>query len=855
MRIFKILIASLTLISASGATAQEGIIDAFEIKENDLTLKRLAQPYTYFDKVGRKFGILGFESGSFEAWAYPLKLFRNFEFSFFIGSSTEPIFGKDIVKRIIHSPASTTLVYTFQSFTVKATYITAINEPGAYILLDVNSTEPLTVVCSFMPVLQPMWPGGLGGQYAFWDNKLKAYIISESSRKNHGYLGSPSAAGISYTPAHMLSDNPNQFKIIIDEPAKALGKFIPIVIAGGPGDREKIRDTYTGLAENIERNYELAYSHYENLRNSTLRIVTPEDRLDTAFEWAKVAYDNLIIDNPNLGKGMVAGLGTSGKGGRPGFGWYFGGDAFINSFSMNSYGAQKTVKDALLFNLKWQREDGKIAHEISQAEGYINWFGDYPYAYIHGDTSPYFVVAVYDHFRMTADMDFLEKTWECVKRAFEWSLETDVDGDGLMDNEKAGLGALEFGSLTDIKTDIYIGAIWVKAVFGMKYLSEVMDDREMKARLSDLPEKALNAHSNKFWDDDLQRYSYAFSKEGNVVKELTPWPAIGIYLNLGTKERNFKTLEQINGHELTTDWGTRMISVKSERFEPLNYNYGAVWPFLTSFVAAAQFRNDFHIQGYHSLMSAVQHVYNNALGYVNEVFSGYQHTWPQESVAHQGFCTSATVLPLVRGLLGLDGDAVKKEMLFVPGFPANWKNANIENYKLGNMSIDITYRRNNRSIETVFRSETGIDYDLTFKPGFGAGTIIRTIKVNGREVTWSEEKSAQLIRPVINVKLGREDKIEVEFDPTVELLPVENKSFVGDTDKGLKVISYRNTGSEMEIIVEGLAGKEYRLDLTNTGMIRDLDGAEYDKKGLIIEFEDGEPNEFIRKQIRIRIQN
>ncbi|MCP4727725.1 MAG: hypothetical protein GY863_21980, partial [bacterium] len=417
MKYIKILVILIVLFTAQILPAQEGMIDSFEIWENELTLKRLAQPYTYFDKAGRKFGILGYESGSFEAWAYPLKLFRNFEFSFFIGSSTEPIFGKDIVKRIVHSPASTTLVYTFQSFTVRATYITSINEPGAYILLDVNSTEPLTVVCSFIPSLQPMWPGGLGGQYAFWDNDLKSYIISESSRKNHGFIGSPAAAGISYTPAHMLSDNPNQFKIIIEDPEQAKGKFIPIIMAGGSGERDNIKDIYSRLAENIKGTYDQAYEHYENLRNNTLSIKTPEKRLDIALEWAKVAYDNLLIDNPNLGKGLVAGLGTSGKGGRPGFGWYFGGDSFINSFSINSYGAYSTVNDALQFNVKWQREDGKIAHEISQAEGYIDWFGDYPYAYIHGDTSPYFVVAVYDHYRMTGDREFLERCWEPVKRA------------------------------------------------------------------------------------------------------------------------------------------------------------------------------------------------------------------------------------------------------------------------------------------------------------------------------------------------------------------------------------------------------------------------------------------------------
>jgi len=181
--------------------AQEGTVPLFEFEGNPLTLKRLARPGTPFDKVGRKFAILADESGSFEAWAYPLKIFRYFAFSFFLGSSTRPILGKDVVRYITVTPEATTLTYTYQSFTVDATFITPVDEPGAIILLHVDSIQPLTLVCGFLPVLQPMWPAGLGGQFAYWDDDQKAYIISESKGENHGFIGSPAASGMSYTPA------------------------------------------------------------------------------------------------------------------------------------------------------------------------------------------------------------------------------------------------------------------------------------------------------------------------------------------------------------------------------------------------------------------------------------------------------------------------------------------------------------------------------------------------------------------------------------------------------------------------------------------------------------------------------
>ncbi|MDH4273015.1 MAG: hypothetical protein OEW18_13670, partial [Candidatus Aminicenantes bacterium] len=92
---------------ASWSTAQDGLIPEFGIERDDLTLSRLAQPNTYFDKAGHKFALLGLEGGAFEAWAYPLKLLRNFEFSFLLENSTRPIPAKDIVRFVEVTPAAT----------------------------------------------------------------------------------------------------------------------------------------------------------------------------------------------------------------------------------------------------------------------------------------------------------------------------------------------------------------------------------------------------------------------------------------------------------------------------------------------------------------------------------------------------------------------------------------------------------------------------------------------------------------------------------------------------------------------------------------------------------------------------
>jgi Mannosylglycerate hydrolase MGH1-like glycoside hydrolase domain len=839
--------------------AQRGSISAFPLERDDLTLGRTAQPNTYFDKAGRRFAILGLESGTFEAWAYPLKLIRNFELSFLLRNSSRPIPAKELVRSIEVTPAATTLTYACQSFTVKATYVTAIDDPGAVVLLGIDSTEPLTIVAGFLPVLQPMWPAGIGGQFASWDDELKAYLISEPTRKNHGFVGSPAAQGISYTPAHMLSDSPNEFTIVIDDPAVVEGKYVPIVLAGGKGAREGIRKAYEKLAADPKAVYDSAVAHYRNLRQRTLRVHTPLPRLDLAFEWVKISYDNLRVNNPDLGNGLVAGLGLSGTGGRPGFGWFFGTDAYLNSLSLLSCGDFEAAKEALTFTQKWQRPDGKMAHELSQAAGYIDWFRDFPYGYIHGDTTPFYIAAMDEYLRMSGDLDFIRRSWPSLKRAFDWCLTTDGDGDGLMDNSKAGLGALEFGSLTGIQTDIYLAAVWIRAAQAMQRLARAMDEKKLAADAGAAQKAALASFEAKFWDEEKGQYSYAFNADGERVKELTPWCAVPLLWGIGRAERAAWTMEKMNSADLATSWGTRILTRRSPLYEPLNYNYGAVWPFLTGYVAAAHFEHGLALQGYGLVLANARHLFDNALGCATELFSGGLNIWPQEAVAHQGFSAGGFLFPFVRGLLGLGGDAAGKKLVFKPALPADWPEVKIEKFRLGDETFDLRFKRDDTRVVIEVLSRPGNAFECQFTPAFGPGTRIRRALVNGQLMELPSPPDDQAFRQAEQIvfppfRLTGREIVDIELEPMVEIIPPGNEFPVGDFDKGLKIINLDVSGKNLKAVVEGLAGESYTLRITHGELVQDVVGASLLGSSVTIKFPAGKERDFVRREVVLNLK-
>ncbi|MBA4313336.1 MAG: hypothetical protein C0417_11985 [Chlorobiaceae bacterium] len=824
---------------AQAQKSNESLISAFKIEPNDLELSRLAQPTQYFDKIGPRAGLMGYESGTFEMWVWPWKPLRNFELQFILGTSTQPILAKDIVRSISVTPEVTTLTYTYESFTVKEHIFIPRDEPGAIILLDVHTTTPLSIIPGFIPVMQPMWPAGIGGQFSYWDDDVNGYIISEGQWRAIVICGSPAGQQMAAPPAHMFADNPSQFKIDV-KPGETEGKFIPIVIAGAVPDTttwkmktDSVKSTYKRLWKNAEKYYHENYDYYQNLRNSTMQITTPDKEINLAYEWGKVALDNLMIKNPRLGYGMVAGFGLSGGGARPGFGWYFGGDAFINVLTMNSVGMFKQSRDALAFTQKWQRQDnfpirkknptappvdiGKMAHELSQSDGICDWWNDYHYGYNHADTSPWYLVAMGDYVRTSGDTTFLRESWKSVKMAYEWCLSKDSDGDGLMDLKGAGLGALEFGKLVAIYADVYTCGVFVQGIKEMKYMAELVGDSLMAAQAEAQFKKAQPRLEKLFWLEKEGFYAYGATEKCEQVREKTPWSGVAMMFGLLREERSAKSIEAFNSADLCTDWGVRSLSNKSELFDPTNYNYGAVWPFISSFFNTAQFKHHYALSGYQILQANIKHVFDHALGVVPEVFSGELNEKLGEGYHHQGFSTTGYMLPLVRGLLGLEVDGKLGSFIFSPHLPPNWKEIEIKYIKIGTSKINIDM--NNAVVPKGYKIY--VEHDRTneilgkLSPAFPLGT----------EIDDSSIVTNQDIHAISLIDFQYSDVYGSPLLRSIAIALPDSHLLIGQRNSGLKFISQRIEGNRLIFIVEGLSGESYTVNVRD----RDIERIDFEK--------------------------
>ncbi len=864
---FRLVFQTLLMILLGQSFSQAQVVNKFTISSNPIELSRLVKRQVFFDAAGRRAAILGTEDGRFETWVYPMKLFHDFRLSVSIEGGDKDIDLTSFAQRVVARPESFTIVYSHPQFTIRETIFSPIDEKGSILLFDVDSAKNLTLMVSFIPDLKPMWPGGLGGQSAGWNGDKKFFVISESRRKYNGLIGSPLAISGSSTPAHMLASGAMHFEIKVDA-QKARREFIPVIITGNSDGRAKCVEQYDKLSANVEALYQQTIEHYRKLREDKTGVITPDRDYNLSYEWAKVALDKGFVFNPDLGAGLIAGLGLSTDSARPGFGWFFGGDAFINSFAINGYGDFETMRESYRFLQKFQRPienvyprgndkaPGKIMHELSQAGGMIRWFEEYPYGYYHADTTPLYLVSFGEYLQQSGDLEFLKTSWESLKKAYSYCLSADENNDGLMDNTIAGLGASELGSLqADLLTDILLASATVKAMQGMARMAELMNDEPIKRDAQMRYEKGLVTLQQKFFDHQSQRYAFALTSKG-INTELTSWTSIPLAFRLLEDHKAKRTLQSLAASELSTDWGTRMLASSSSAYDPIAYNNGGVWLFLTGFVAMGEYEYHHSISGFHHLMQAARSAHVDALGFSSEIWSGDYYRPLDTSVPHQLFSSGMIISPVIRGLAGLRADALKKQITVAPQLPASWDSFDVKRYRVGSESLSVSIRKTTGIYKTVIEKSSDATYGLRFAPAFGHFTKVQSVTVDGKPAVFKIEETSQDIIVAVTAQMTKRIEIEIKYTTGIEIEVPITESELGQRTMGLKFLGVERSKDGLNFEVEGLSGRNYKVKVRSSFRNLNINGAKWvstsgEWRELEVDFENAKPNTYFKKTVTL----
>ncbi|MCB9881586.1 MAG: hypothetical protein H6832_10950 [Planctomycetes bacterium] len=337
----------------------------------------------------------------------------------------------------------------------------------------------------------------------------------------------------------------------------------------------------------------------------------PRTELDTKLrrriERAKLAVDRAFVDVAPLShgrsqafgglarsrrfRGYVAGLDTSRPGwcdGRPGPSWLFARDAYWTIRSMLPWTGPDRALATLQTMAAFQDARGGIPHEITTA-GVAH--------YDATDATPLFVDAVVRFVEHHEDEGAAIGFWPHVERALAWVLESDRDGDCLLENGR-GHGFVEDGPLA-ASIHVELGVVcaqYAGLAAGARLAQRLGKDvraGEWQAASSRIAE-IVHAH---FLDLDTGGFASFMRSDGNFVRRATALGILPFVFGLATDNADVEGLDLASATAILDGYAEeRFARPEGLRFVPTDdvdyvrdgYQYGACWPLLGALLALAE---------------------------------------------------------------------------------------------------------------------------------------------------------------------------------------------------------------------------------------------------------------------------
>ncbi len=774
-----------------------------------LKISRPARAWEFLDATGPRAAFFGKENGTLEAYVYPLKVLGDLRLRFRVGARVIP--GEAIVRSITSRPGSYTLTYSGDEFQVEQTIASSPTEPGLIMHLAVHSYEPVTIEGEFTRDFQLMWPASLGSSYAEWNADSKVWFFGADGHPFATVFGGPEVALRDAEYATNYSAD-RSYLFTLGSVNGRGDRWL--AIAGSVKSRDEAIAAWKRLLANPEASIAAAETAAAGYLDRTVELDLPDPMLQRAYDWSRLSAWKGMVDNPFLGRGLVAGYGLSKGAYRPGFAWFFGRDSFWTSFALTASGDFDSARTAIDFVAKYQRDDGKIPHEISQSASLVPWFTAFPYGYASADATPLFVIAVRDYVEASGDIDFARKHLNALNKAFEFMRSTMGEA-GYPKNLGVGHGWVEGGPLLPVEVELYQAASYVKALESMAKLATLLGNTARASQL-DSEYKTERAGLDRFWLAENGTYAFAIGRDGKPVNEPSVLATVPMWFGVLDPAKSQRMIETLAREEHATDWGMRIIGSNSPNFGPAGYHFGSVWPLFTGWASVGEYRSHMAAPAYENLRSNAWLAVDGAGGNTTEVLSGATYSPLSSSSPHQIWSAAMVVSPILRGLLGLAVDSTARRVTFAPHLPDGWDHASIKRVRAGNNSVSLELRRTARQdiLEAVVTG--GDPVELDFSPAYNPWTTVSTIKVNGSPVQWNrrEYKTDWHAEAIVKLNPGR-NKIAVDrgerFGYTIPWNPPE----LGHTSSNLKVIGERWLADTLELRVAGLAGHDYAITLND----------------------------------------
>ena len=634
----------------------------------------------HIESLGTQAGIWGTLNQGLEAWVYPFKAFDSFEVGVVDSSGDFRQIHSDLKSQTV-TPDETTLEFRGDDWRVRLSFFVPRGIQGGTIRFETSFASESDLAFRIRPVLTPMHLEIKPDYSTLWDTESETVTFSERARDCSLAFSSKGM-----NQAKVLSDG----KVLLRFPNERAESGV-LYFALQTGDGKRTRMTLARMENQFDALRLASERYYQELFARLPLVKSPDPQVNDALLWAGISLDQLRIQNPDLGWGLVSGYSSSKGSTRPKYAWYFE-EPTLTSWPYHRLGLSSHVKEALEFLSRYQREDGKTVHEVSQSlKHWPSFFDDFRYAYMHTDGPVYYLVAYGHYLRSTGDIDFIRSHWDVIKRAYEWCKGRTDPKDGLITIDRGDWGSAE--SSTDILKDTQLEAMWIRALRELVFLGESVGDSSIGEGALNLLNQAKAAVEDSFWDESKGFYIWGINRAGEKMRSLVPHHSVGFWLSELRGDRVTRALKTLAGAEFMTDWGVRSLALGDPKFDQTSYQSGSVWSVWNAGVLISDFQSGQSVRGFHNWRSMIQARSLAGLGPMPEVFRGDRFQLLPDAVPHQMFSEVAVVSGFYEGLLGLEVNVPARQVRLAPRLPMEWDSLEVQRIPFGNETFDLAIRK------------------------------------------------------------------------------------------------------------------------------------------------------------------
>src|SRR4029079_2252066 len=234
----------------------------------------------------------------------------------------------------------------------------------------------------------------------------------------------------------------------------------------------------------------------------------------------------------------------------------FGRDSLWTSLALDASSDFATTRAALDFVAKYQRADGKIPHEISQAANLVPWFENFPYGYASADATPLFIIATNDYVIESGDVAFINAKWDNLWRAYQF-LRSTYDAQGIPQNFGFGHGWVEGGPLVPVKGELYQSGVGAESLRALGNLAKLAGKTDVSSRLEQEFADHKAQLNQAFWSPEKNILAFGLDTNSQRVDIPSVLATVPMWFGLMDTDKAGKMIDALAASDHQTDWGMR----------------------------------------------------------------------------------------------------------------------------------------------------------------------------------------------------------------------------------------------------------------------------------------------------------